>query len=568
MKQIARASVSEGLGKELYRKNPWYEDFIHGKAISILEVKAFLEMAEVLPVKTRRVRNSENFSEGSKSSAMISKISRNTLKSSVKVIFSSISWVQKYSKIHSKSNFFDLLRNLLKYLLWTFSLLRRFQKVLSLRFDPLALSGHSLNHCALSVENMLPSAKFETWALIGPAILSSTHKGVVCQRGLQQYRERAGYCFDSTVSEQRTHWVLRQTRWVLRETRWVRVYTQTIGWKELTELAPQNSVSPEKLTEFGVWNRTLRNRIRPVPDNSLHIPFGKSCSCPRASPLTPAFVLLAPQAPSPPSPPPTQPPNRSTQANALATPGANYPLATAWPYHTALPTPNRDLNHRLQIPNHIPQSFKFATIGDREPRTIPQKTFLVRWFCWGVVCKLSEPNKTFIKGKILTTPRFALAMLIVDLVGVVHGFRGLLQQVLVFSRRFCERKFLLLISTVTFIIQDRKNRDSQRRHRILRFFLAQKSGNLLHIFGAGSLLDCTDNLEKKKNIYWRKFKKFQRRNVPEIADFCPLSWSNSSWIMWWTWWPWPHPNQPRPSGNIYAFEVFINALLKPCSREV
>ena len=55
--------------------------------------------------------------------------------------------------------------------------------------------------------------------------------------------ERAEYCFESTVSEERTHWVLRQTRWVLRETRWVRVYTQIIGWKELTEFAPRNSVS-------------------------------------------------------------------------------------------------------------------------------------------------------------------------------------------------------------------------------------------------------------------------------------------------------------------------------------
>ena len=62
------------------------------------------------------------------------------------------------------------------------------------------------------------------------------------------------------------HWVLRQTRWVQRRTWWVRVYTQIIGWKELTEFAPRNSVSPEKLTEFGVWNRTPRNRIRPVSD--------------------------------------------------------------------------------------------------------------------------------------------------------------------------------------------------------------------------------------------------------------------------------------------------------------
>ena len=62
------------------------------------------------------------------------------------------------------------------------------------------------------------------------------------------------------------HWVLGQTRWVLRKTRWVRFGPQIIGWKELSEFAPRNSVSPKKLTEFGVWNRTPRNRIRPVSD--------------------------------------------------------------------------------------------------------------------------------------------------------------------------------------------------------------------------------------------------------------------------------------------------------------
>ena len=79
------------------------------------------------------------------------------------------------------------------------------------------------------------------------------------------FRERAEYCFESTVSAERTHWVLRQTRWVLRQTRWVRVYTQIIGWEELTEFSPRNSVRAKKLTEFGVWNRTPRNHIRPVP---------------------------------------------------------------------------------------------------------------------------------------------------------------------------------------------------------------------------------------------------------------------------------------------------------------
>ena len=78
--------------------------------------------------------------------------------------------------------------------------------------------------------------------------------------------KRAEYCFESTVSEERTHWVLRKTRWVLSKTRWVRFGTKIIGWEELTEFAPRNSVRAKKLTEFGVWNRTLRNRIRPVSD--------------------------------------------------------------------------------------------------------------------------------------------------------------------------------------------------------------------------------------------------------------------------------------------------------------
>ena len=41
------------------------------------------------------------------------------------------------------------------------------------------------------------------------------------------------------------HWVLQQARWVLRKTRWVLFGTQIIGWEELTEFAPRNSVSPK-----------------------------------------------------------------------------------------------------------------------------------------------------------------------------------------------------------------------------------------------------------------------------------------------------------------------------------
>ena len=59
------------------------------------------------------------------------------------------------------------------------------------------------------------------------------------------------------------------------------------------------------------------------------------------------------------------------------------------------------------------------------------------------------------------------------------------------------------------------------------FFSAQESGQCSPHFGAISLLNYTGNQEKKK--HWRKFKKIQWRRHPEIADFCPLSWSNVSW---------------------------------------
>ena len=54
-----------------------------------------------------------------------------------------------------------------------------------------------------------------------------------------------------------THWALSSKLGEFRakKTRWVRFGTQIICWVELTELASQNSVSPEELTEFGVWNR-------------------------------------------------------------------------------------------------------------------------------------------------------------------------------------------------------------------------------------------------------------------------------------------------------------------------
>ena len=53
----------------------------------------------------------------------------------------------------------------------------------------------------------------------------------------------------------------------------------------------------------------------------------------------------------------------------------------------------------------------------------PQKTFLIRsYFWWGWCANCRNLRE---KGTIRTTPSFALAMLIVDFVGVVRGFRGL-----------------------------------------------------------------------------------------------------------------------------------------------
>ena len=81
---------------------------------------------------------------------------------------------------------------------------------------------------------------------------------------------------------------------------------------------------------FDWCNSTVRHSLRGSLlkggyNSSLHAPLAVPTPAPTLS-LTP-FFSLATQAPPPypPSPPPTQAPNRNTQANALATPGANYP---------------------------------------------------------------------------------------------------------------------------------------------------------------------------------------------------------------------------------------------------
>ena len=64
-------------------------------------------------------------------------------------------------------------------------------------------------------------------------------------RGPRPGCERAAeYCFESTVSEERAHWVLHQTWWFLRNTRRACVGTQRIGRKDLSEVSFRNSWGP------------------------------------------------------------------------------------------------------------------------------------------------------------------------------------------------------------------------------------------------------------------------------------------------------------------------------------
>ena len=83
--------------------------------------------------------------------------------------------------------------------------------------------------------------------------------------GLETDRKQAEYCFESALGTGNS--LSSAARWVSSAKSSVSSFgTQILGWEELTELSPQNSVRSNKLTEFGVWNRTLRNRIQPVSE--------------------------------------------------------------------------------------------------------------------------------------------------------------------------------------------------------------------------------------------------------------------------------------------------------------
>ena len=94
--------------------------------------------------------------------------------------------------------------------------------------------------------------------------------------GHSLYRERAEYCFESTVSEERTHWVLRQGEFCEKLGEFALAHKKNrlrgTHWARSPELG-----EPKTLTELGVWNRTPRNCIRPVSD---------SCTSVRGPPVT------------------------------------------------------------------------------------------------------------------------------------------------------------------------------------------------------------------------------------------------------------------------------------------
>ena len=103
------------------------------------------------------------------------------------------------------------------------------------------------------------------------------------------------------------------------------------------------------------------------------------------------------------------------------------------------------------------------------------------------------------------------------------------------------RLFLLMVggtvrkSTITILQRKRKNKpnfnrkqnqdrqihDSQRRDRILRLFLRLEIGQFSPYFGAISLLDCTENLEKKDKIRLEKFKKSSGETSPKLQICVP-----------------------------------------------
>ena len=101
------------------------------------------------------------------------------------------------------------------------------------------------------------------------------------------------------------------------------------------------------------------------------------------------------------------------------------------------------------------------------------------------------------------------------------------------------------VGCLTRNISGQKKHDSQRRDRVLRFFLRPEIGQFSPHLG---LLRYTENRRKRNKIHWRKFQNIQWRRRPEIADFCPLSLSNTSSSI---------KSRSPPPGKSVNFEDFL-----------
>ena len=86
-------------------------------------------------------------------------------------------------------------------------------------------------------------------------ILATPGEFAIAQWSMENGRE---CCFESAVSEEKTHWVCFGTQIL-------------IGWEEPIELSLRSSARPKKLTELGVWNRARRNRM-PVSKSKMVTP--------------------------------------------------------------------------------------------------------------------------------------------------------------------------------------------------------------------------------------------------------------------------------------------------------
>ena len=95
------------------------------------------------------------------------------------------------------------------------------------------------------------------------------------------------------------------------------------------------------------------------------------------------------------------------------------------------------------------------------------------------------------------------------------------------SQRNCSVVSIVL-SFPTILSRDCKNHDSQRHDRILGCSLHPEIRQLFLVFWGNFLTNYAVSLEKREKNPLEKIQKIQWRRRPEIADFCPLSRSNSS----------------------------------------